>query len=65
MAETTTIRISRDTHAWVTRLAAERHETIDATVKQALRALRQEAMGRELAAPLSAEESAWLDADAG
>ena len=29
MAETTTIRISRETHARVTRLAAERHETIE------------------------------------
>ena len=37
----TTIRVSRDTHARVTRLAAERHETIDETVRSALRALRQ------------------------
>ena len=34
MAETTTIRVSRDTHARVTRLAAARHETIDATVRR-------------------------------
>lgn len=63
--ETTTIRISRDTHARVTRLAAERHETIDETVSKAIRALRQDAMGRDLADDLTAEESAWLDADAG
>lgn len=65
MSETTTIRISRDTHAQVTRLAAERHETIDMTVSKALRALRQDAMARDLATELSDEETAWLDADAG
>jgi len=65
MSETTTIRISRDTHARVTRLAAERHETIDQTVSKAIRALRQDAMARDLASELSDEETAWLDADAG
>jgi len=65
MSETTTIRISRDTHAKVTRLAAERHETIDQTVSKAIRALRQDAMARDLAIGLSDEETAWLDADAG
>lgn len=65
MAETTTIRVSRDTHARVTRLAAERHETIDETVSQAMRALRQDAMGKDLAVDLTPEEVAWLDADAG
>lgn len=65
MAETTTIRISRATHARVTRLAAERHETIDETVGRAIRALRQDAMGRDLAMDLTNEEVAWLDADAG
>lgn len=65
MAETTTIRISRETHARVTRLAAERHETIDETVSTAIRALRQDAMARDLAADLNDEEAAWLDADAG
>lgn len=65
VSETTTIRISRDTHARVTRLAAERHETIDETVSRAIRALRQDAMARDLAAELSEDETAWLDADAG
>lgn len=65
MAKTTTIRISRDTHARVTRLAAERHETIDETVRKAIRALRQDSMARDLAADLTDEETAWLDADAG
>lgn len=63
--ETTTIRISRDTHKRVTRLAAQRHETIDETVSQAIRALRQDAMARDLEAEFSEDETAWLDADAG
>ena len=65
MSESTTIRISRETHARVTRLAAERHETIDETVRSALRALRQDAMARDLATELTSDETAWLDADAG
>ena len=65
MADTTTIRVSRETHATVTRLAAQRHETIDETVARALRVLRQEAIGRDLAIPLTDEETTWLDADAG
>ena len=65
MADSTTIRISRDTHARVTRLAAQRHETIDETVRSAIRALRQDAMARDLAAGLTEDEMAWLDADAG
>lgn len=64
MAETTTIRVSRDTHARVTRLAAERNETVDETVSRALRALRQDAIGQELAAELTDDETAWLHADA-
>jgi len=65
MSKTTTIRISRDTHAQVTRLAAERDETIDQTVSRAIRALRQDAMARDLAADLADDETEWLDADAG
>ncbi len=65
MGETTTIRVSKATHARVTRLASERHETMDETVSRAIRALRQDAMGRDLAGDLSDEETAWLDADAG
>lgn len=65
MPETTTIRVSRHTHARVSRLAAERHETIDETVSRAVRALRQDAMARDLATDLNSDEMAWLDADAG
>lgn len=65
MTSTTTIRVSRETHSRVTRLAAERNETMDETVSRAIRALRQDAMGRDLSSELSDEEDAWLDADAG
>ena len=38
---------------------------IDETVAHALRVLRQDAIGRDLAIPLAEDETAWLDADAG
>ncbi|MGL5829313.1 MAG: hypothetical protein ACRC0L_07060 [Angustibacter sp.] len=65
MSETTTIRISRSTHAQVLSLAAARQETVAETVHQAIRGLRQDTMGRVLHTELSAEESAWLYANAG
>lgn len=49
----------------VTRLLPQRHETIDQAVARALRVLRQDAMGRDVAIPLTDDETAWLDADAG
>lgn len=65
MAATTTIRISRETHERVTRLAAERHETVDETVKQAMRALRQDGIGRDLSGSLTDDETTWLNAESG
>lgn len=65
MNDTTTIRVSRQTHSRLTRLAQQRHESIDQTVNRALRALRQLSLGRELSGNLTEEEKAWLDADLG
>ncbi|GMA20195.1 hypothetical protein MM440_13580 [Arsenicicoccus piscis] len=65
MSETTTIRVSRSTHARVSQLASARHETIDETVRAALQALRQDAMARDLSRDLDGDESVWLSADAG
>lgn len=65
MPDTTTIRISRATHDQVSRLAKDHHQTIADTVSRAIRLLRQDDIGRELASPLTEEEVAWLDADAG
>jgi predicted transcriptional regulator len=63
MANTTTIRIDRSTHAQLKRLARERESTVAATVARAVRVLRQEQMGRDLAQPLDGAEADWLDAD--
>lgn len=65
MSDTTTIRVSRETHARVVRLATERNETIDETVRRAIRALRQDGIARDLNVDLTDDESAWLDAEAG
>lgn len=65
MSDTTTIRISRDTHDELSWLARDRHQTVAQTVSRAVRLLRQDEIGRELASPLTDEEVAWLDADAG
>jgi len=65
MADTTTIRISRSTHEEIKRLARGRHRTVAETVSRAVRLLRQDEIGRDLAAQLTDEELSWLDAEAG
>jgi len=65
MADTTTIRISRAAHDELRRLARARHQTVAETVSRAVRLLRQDEIGSELASPLTDEEVSWLDADAG
>ena len=65
MSDTTTIRVSRSTRDQLRRAAQERHQTVAETVAQAVRLLRQDEIGRDLSAPLTDEEVAWLDADAG
>lgn len=64
MTETTTVRISRATHDELKRLAGARHQTVSDTVAYAIRLMRQDEIGRELAEPLGEDETAWLDADA-
>lgn len=65
MTDTTTIRVSRETHDELRRIATEHHRTVADTVSRAVRLLRQDEMGRELASPLTDEDVSWLDADAG
>lgn len=60
-----TIRLSELTHACLTRMAADRHETIDETVSAALHALQQDAMAVDLGRDLEPDEAERLDADAG
>lgn len=65
MNETTTVRVDRSTHDELKRLARERGSTVAETVAQAVRVLRQEQMGQDLARPLADGEAQWLDADLG
>lgn len=65
MSDTTTIRISRATRDELSLIARERKQTVAETVSRAVRLLRQDEIGRDLAEPLTDEEVDWLDADAG
>ena len=63
--QSTSVRIDSATHEELKRLAAELRTTVGHTVSLAVRALRQDRAGVELAAPLREDEAAWLDADLG
>jgi hypothetical protein len=63
--QSTSVRIDTSTHEELKRLAVELNTTVGHTVALAVRALRQDRIGADLAAPLHAEEIAWLDADLG
>ena len=65
MSESTTIRVDRTTHEELRRLAERDQVTVTETVARAVRALRQDEIGRQLAGELSEDEGAWLDADLG
>jgi hypothetical protein len=61
----TSVRIDRETHLELKRLAAKYDLTVGGTVKAALKALRQQRMGAELGGALRPDEAAWLHADLG
>lgn len=63
--QSTSVRIDGATHDELKRLAAELHTTVGNTVSLAVRALRQDLVGAELATRLRQDEIAWLDADLG
>jgi predicted transcriptional regulator len=63
MSDTTTVRVDRPTHEALKRLARERGSTVTPTVAAAVRLLRQDQMGDELARQLREDEHEWLDAD--
>ena len=63
--QTTSVWIDIATHRELKRLAAELGTTVGHAVTVAVRALRQDRLGAELAAPLRDDEVAWLDADLG
>lgn len=61
----TSVRIDASTHEELKRLAVELNTTVGNTVTLAVRALRQDRIGTDLAEPLRDDETAWLDADLG
>ena len=63
--QSTSVRIDTSTHDELKRLAAEFDTTVGNTVTLAVRALRQDRIGRQLGSELTSEETAWLDADLG
>lgn len=63
--QSTSVRIDAATHEELKRLAAELNTTVGNAVTLAVRALRQDVVGAELATPLSDDEISWLDADLG
>lgn len=65
MSGTTTIRIDRGTHEELKRLARQHDSTVTETVSRAVRLLRQEEIGHQLAGPLDVAETEWLDAELG
>jgi hypothetical protein len=63
--QTTSVRIDTTTHGELKRLAARLGTTVGETVALAVRRLRQDQIGRQLAAPLTSDEIDWLDAELG
>jgi len=63
--QSTSVRIDATTHEELKRLALELKTTVGNTVSLAVRALRQDRVGADLAQPLRRDEALWLDADLG
>jgi hypothetical protein len=63
--QSTSVRVDGETHEELKRLADELGTTVGHTVTLAVRALCQDRVGEQLAQPLRADETAWLDADLG
>ena len=63
--QSTSVRIDLVTHDRLKRLSSKLDVTVGETVALAVLGLLQEQMGKELSAPLTAEEIEWLDADLG
>jgi hypothetical protein len=63
--QSTSVRIDKATHRELKNLALELGSTVGETVALAVRRLRQDRIGEELAVPLTENEVAWLDADLG
>ncbi len=63
--QSTSVRIDSSTHQELKQLAVELGTTVGETVALAVRRLRQDRIGEDLAAEPTSDEIAWLDADLG
>lgn len=63
--QSTSVRIDLATHEALKQIAIESETTVGNAVALAVRAFRQDQAGLQLAAPLRADEVAWLDAGLG
>ena len=61
----TSVRVDRETHEELKKLARELGTTVGEAVAIAARRLRQQRIGRDLKAALTKEEVDWLEADLG
>jgi len=61
----TSVRIDRETHEELKKLARDLGTTVGEAVAIATRRLRQQRIGRDLNTPLTEDETGWLDADLG
>jgi|SaaInl0LU_22_DNA_1037365.scaffolds.fasta_scaffold123221_1 antitoxin component of RelBE/YafQ-DinJ toxin-antitoxin module len=61
--QSTSVRVSGDTHRALKALAEDMGLTVGDTVDLAVRRLIQNRMGQDLAMPLDDEETQWLEAD--
>jgi antitoxin component of RelBE/YafQ-DinJ toxin-antitoxin module len=63
--QSTSVRVDRETHEELKRLARELGTTVGEAVSIAARRLRQQHIGKDLKTPLRPDEIEWLDADLG
>jgi len=61
----TSVRVDRETHEELKKLARDLGTTVGEAVAIGTRRLRQQHIGRDLSAPLTEDETSWLDADLG
>jgi len=61
----TSVRVDRETHEELKKLARDLGTTVGEAVAIAARRLHQQRIGRDLSAPLTEDETSWLDADLG
>jgi hypothetical protein len=61
----TSVRVDRETHEELKKLARDLGTTVGGAVAIAARRLRQQRIGRDLNAPFTEHEASWLDADLG